>query len=179
MGTQAFLSRWMHRNALFYLGAGSALTSSLALGLWILLCQARASSFALAPDAHSKGRGASTVVNSQTVRAGARSKAQLWLTNHSDSCIDIASVRVSCPCLTVRLSKQRLEPREKVEAIVWIDLSEEPSFIGGLCPEIELLDSRGRTLIAHQLEINVLPRAAERDELDVLDDGDGLLPNSP
>lgn len=98
------------------------------------------------------GGGTPALIDLGTIVAGGRAEAPLWLANDSDSPIDIGRVRTNCPCIRVELDERRIGRHQRVRATVQLDLSDDPEFTGGLCPEFCVLDSVGRerlTCTAH------------------------------
>lgn len=101
-----------------------------------------------------------TSVDLGTISAGGEAKARLRLTNSSDSWIEIADVQTSCDCLSVELAERRIPPHHGVEANARLDLSGEPEFTGGLCPEIRLFDAAGREAFCYTVNANVVTKVA-------------------
>lgn len=89
--------------------------------------------------------------------AGDRAQRDFVLSNDSEAAIQIATVRTSCECLRVDLTNRTVRPHEAVTAQATIDLSDEPDFSGGFCPEVEFLDGSGQVLFVREFRANVVP----------------------
>lgn len=87
--------------------------------------------------------------------------AESWLRLSNRACgwVEIARITTSCPCLSVRLAERKIAPRQSVDVIVQIDLSSEPEFEGGLCPEVRFFGPDGEELFAWVLDVNVVAAA--------------------
>lgn len=72
--------------------------------------------------------------------------------------IEVDRVETSCPCLTVELRERCAAPNEFVQAIIRVDLSEDPEFTGGLGPEFEFFDAQNTRLLAASVRANVVPQ---------------------
>jgi hypothetical protein len=85
------------------------------------------------------------------------------LVNDADAAIDIVRVRTSCDCVTVDLAARHVESHETVAAVARIDLSADPGFTGGLCPEAEFIGANGKPLFLRTLRASVIARGARSD----------------
>jgi len=100
--------------------------------------------------------GASASVDLGTVVAGGRAAARLRFTNGCDSWIEISRVPTSCPCLTVELANVRIAPHGTMHATARIDLSDDPEFVGGLCPEFQCFDAFGKERFVGSVAVQVV-----------------------
>jgi hypothetical protein len=87
-----------------------------------------------------------TTVQFGRVRHGERKTVIIILTNPGDFPVTISSMRTSCPCLTVRLPEQTVQPHKSVQAILEYDPLREPDFTGRLLVTAEGLDQSGQPL---------------------------------
>lgn len=97
----------------------------------------------------------SSVIDFGQIAAGGRAKASFQLENDSMSALEVAKIRTSCNCLRVELDECAIGPHGAVTAHGTIDLSDEPEFSGGLCPEAEFLDASGRSLFSRSFRATV------------------------
>lgn len=97
----------------------------------------------------------SFVIDFGQIAAGGRAMASFQLENNSTSSLEIAKVRISCSCLRIELDECAIGPHGAVTVHGAIDLSDEPEFSGGLCPEVEFLDASGRPLFSRSFRATV------------------------
>ncbi|MHB1425235.1 MAG: DUF1573 domain-containing protein [Gemmataceae bacterium] len=74
-------------------------------------------------------------LNLGEVPAGGRKKCDFWLTNQTDSPVEVAEIETSCDCLTIDMPNRTFMPAKKVEGHALLDLRKEPQFAGKLAIE--------------------------------------------
>lgn len=95
-----------------------------------------------------------------SVACGGSAEARFDVINSGDSPIEIVRVETSCGCVSVKLLERTIAPHRSVAAIMRLNLSNDPDFEGGLCPEIRLFDNAGRvafTFVAKVVAAGELP----------------------
>lgn len=112
------------------------------------------------PTATSPSSAATDVIDLGTIVAGGNIETRLHLVNPSDFSIDIASFRTSCPCLSVEIVERQIAPQQAGEAVARLDLSDDPGFTGGLCPEVEFFDAQGNKLFDRSVSVTVVGGSA-------------------
>ncbi len=66
------------------------------------------------------------------VPAGGRAEARFSLRNPGTSVVKVREITTSCGCFRVVLGNTVIGPEETAEAIVWLNLADEPDFVGTL-----------------------------------------------
>ena len=86
--------------------------------------------------------------------AGQKSRT-IWLTNRSASSVEIVEIETSCDCLKVDLLERTLDPGQKVEGRLGLDLRKEPQSMGNLCIIVRGIGKTGETVFAMEVHVAV------------------------
>lgn len=116
-----------------------------------------ASSSATRPLPSALVHGGLRSIDLGTIRRGGSAEARFRITNDSRAAMEIAEIQTSCPCLTVELAQRRIAPHETVDAVVRLNLADEPEFVGALSPGIRCFNAQGEQCCAFVVSLNVVP----------------------
>jgi len=86
------------------------------------------------------------IVQFGELKHGQRKTANIVLVNPGEVPVTVSSMRTSCPCLTVHLPEQTVQPHQSAQAILEYDSSREPNSTGRLLITAEGFDPSSRLL---------------------------------
>lgn len=86
---------------------------------------------------------------------GGQKQCDFWLTNRSDSSVEVATIATSCDCLTIELPKRIVSPGQQVAGRALLDLRNEPKFTGSLRIEVKGKGKSGQVVFVLVVKISV------------------------
>jgi hypothetical protein len=105
------------------------------------------SSFPLVPS--------KSLLNLGEVPAGGRKQCDFWLTNQTNSPVEVAEIETGCDCLTIDLPNRSIAPGQKVEGRALLDFRHEPRFTGRLSIEVKGKEKAGEVVFALVVKVSV------------------------
>lgn len=94
-------------------------------------------------------------LNLGEVVAGGRKQRDFWLTNRTESLVEVAEIVTSCDCLTIDLPNRDISPAQSVRGRVRLDLRQEPLFTGNLCIRVQGKGKLGQVVFTILVKVAV------------------------
>lgn len=96
-------------------------------------------------------------VNLGVVPRGGRREIFMRLANPTAQVLRWSKLRTTCPCLSVVVDKNALEPSGDAFAKVSLDSSKQPQFVGNLSIEVTAIGSDGAEVFRFDVRAEVVP----------------------
>ena len=89
-----------------------------------------------------------------SVHKGCRKTQAVWLSNFSDTVVELARVEISCDCLQFKVDRP-VAPGEQVQADICMDFGNEPNFTGSLSVIVKGWSNGNRLAFRCRVDVDV------------------------
>lgn len=99
------------------------------------------------------------LVDFKVLNQGQRARAELSVINRTGRPFVIGRTESSCTCLTLRINGREILPGQRMYAELLLDMSHEPTFVGGLLMTVTAFDEAGEIALTIRAKARVKPNA--------------------